>query len=71
MQEQGNRKSAPSKNQRPSGELIESKEYTLPANQPISVADEIRKLANLREEGLITEEEFKQMKQDLLQKNDS
>lgn len=71
MQEQSNRKSAPSKNQRPSSELIESKEYTLPANQPISVADEIRKLANLREEGLIIEEEFKQMKQDLLRKNDS
>jgi len=36
--------------------------------QPISIADEIRKLANLKEEGLITENEFKQMKQDLLRK---
>ena len=67
MQEQSNRKLAPSKNQQPN-ELLESKEYTLSKNQPISIADEIRKLANLKEEGLITENEFKQMKQDLLRK---
>ena len=71
MQEQTNRKVTPSKNQRFSGELQESKEYTLPPNQPISIADEIRKLANLKEEELITEDEFKQMKQDLLRKNGS
>jgi hypothetical protein len=62
MQEQTNRKSAPSKNQMPS-ELLESKEYTVPTNQPISIADQIRKLANLKQEGLIKEDEFKQMKQ--------
>ena len=45
MQNSGNRKSAPSKNQRPN-ELIESNEYTVPPNQSISIADEIRKLAN-------------------------
>ena len=39
MQEQSNRKLAPSKNQQPN-ELLESKEYTLSKNQPISIADE-------------------------------
>jgi hypothetical protein len=43
--------------------LLESKEYTVPTNQPISIADQIRKLANLKQEGLIKEDEFKQMKQ--------
>jgi hypothetical protein len=68
MQTRSNRKSAPSKNQKPN-ELLESKEYTEPPNQSISISDEIRKLAKLKEEGLITEEEFKQMKQDLIRKN--
>ena len=68
MQTSSNRKSAPSKNQKPN-ELLESKEYTEPPNQSISISDEIRKLAKLKEEGLITEEEFKQMKQDLIRKN--
>ena len=63
-------KSAPSKQQKPySSELLESKEYTIPSSQPISIADEIRKLAKLKEEGILTEEEFKQMKQDLIRKN--
>jgi hypothetical protein len=63
-------KSAPSKKQkRYSSELLESKEYTIPSSQPISIADEIRKLAKLKEEGILTEEEFKQMKQDLIRKN--
>jgi hypothetical protein len=64
----GGGKSAPSKKQKPS-ELLESKEYTVPFNQSISIADEIRKLAKLKEEGILTEEEFKQMKQDLIRKN--
>ena len=64
----GGGKSAPSKKQKPS-ELIESKEYTIPFNQSISIADELRKLAKLKEEGILTEEEFKQMKQDLIRKN--
>src|SRR5687768_3972108 len=68
MQSSTNRKSAPSKNQK-SNELLESKEYTLPSNQPISIADEIGKLARLKEEGVITDEEFKQLKQDLIKKN--
>jgi hypothetical protein len=62
-------KSAPSKKQKSSSELLESKEYTVPFNQSISVADELRKLAKLKEEGILTEEEFKQMKQDLIRKN--
>jgi Bacterial PH domain/Short C-terminal domain len=65
----GGGKSAPSKKQKPSSELHESKEYTVPFNQSISVADELRKLASLKEEGILTEEEFKQMKQDLIRKN--
>jgi hypothetical protein len=70
MHTTGNRKFAPSKNQMPN-ELLESKEYNVPTNQPISIADEIRKIGNLKKEGLITEDEFKQMKQDLLRKNSS
>ena len=62
-------KSAPSKKQKPSSELLESKEYTIPFNQSVSIADELRKLAKLKEEGILTEEEFKQMKQDLIRKN--
>jgi hypothetical protein len=61
-------KAAPSKKQKPS-ELLESKEYTVPFNQSISITDELRKLAKLKEEGILTEEEFKQMKQDLIRKN--
>jgi hypothetical protein len=63
-----NRKSKPSKYQT-SNRLAKSKENTIPANEPISIADEIRKLGKLKEEGLITPEEFQQMKQDLIKKN--
>ena len=62
-------KSAPSKKQKASSELLESKENTLPSIQSVSIADEIRKLAKLKEEGILTEEEFKQIKQDLIRKN--
>ena len=65
----GGGKSAPSKKQKASSELLESKEYTVPFNQSISIADELRKLAKLKEEGILTEEEFKRMKQDLIRKN--
>ena len=68
MQTSSNRKFAPSRNQKPN-ELIETKEYTVQSNQSISIADEIRKLAKLKEEGTITAEEFQQMKQDLMRKN--
>jgi Bacterial PH domain/Short C-terminal domain len=65
----GGAKSEPSKKQKTSSELVESKEYTVPFNQSISITDELRKLAKLKEEGILTEEEFKQMKQDLIRKN--
>jgi hypothetical protein len=68
MQTNSNRKSVPSRSQTPN-ELLESKGYTVPPNILISIADEIGKLAKLEEEGLITEEEFQQMKQDLIRKN--
>ena len=57
------------KKQKPCSELLESKEHTVPFNQSISIADELRKLAKQKEEGILTEEEFKQMKQDLIRKN--
>jgi hypothetical protein len=57
------------KNKKPYSELLESREYRVPSNRSISIADEIRKLAKLKEEGILTEEEFKQMKQDLIRKN--
>jgi hypothetical protein len=71
MQSSSSSKSAPSKKQKPSSELLESKEYTVPFNQSISLADELRKFAKLKEEGIITEEEFKQLKEDLMRKNRS
>jgi putative oligomerization/nucleic acid binding protein len=37
-------------------------------NQQISLADELTKLAKLKEQGIISEEEFTKMKQDLLKK---
>jgi hypothetical protein len=69
MQNDGGGKSTPSKKQKASSELLESKEYTVPFNQSVSIADELRKLTKLKEEGILTEEEFKQMKQDLIRKN--
>jgi Short C-terminal domain len=34
----------------------------------VSIADELMKLANLKEKGIISDEEFQQMKQDLIKK---
>jgi PH (Pleckstrin Homology) domain-containing protein/putative oligomerization/nucleic acid binding protein len=39
-----------------------------PQQQSTSIADELMKLANLKEKGVISEEEFQQMKQDLINK---
>jgi Bacterial PH domain/Short C-terminal domain len=50
-------------------ELDDPKEDTNIPNQSISIADELQKLAKLREEGLLTEEEFNQMKQNLIKTN--
>jgi Short C-terminal domain len=36
--------------------------------QSASIADELMKLATLKEKGIISEEEFQQMKQDLIKK---
>jgi hypothetical protein len=38
-------------------------------NPTISIADELVKLAKLKEQGVITESEFVQMKQDLIRRN--
>lgn len=61
-------KTAPSKDQM-SSELPESKEHSVAPNQYGSIADEIEKLAKLRERGILTDEEFRQMKQDLINRN--
>jgi hypothetical protein len=62
------RKSAPQKDT--SSELVDQKDdISSPAHKSISVADELRKLAKLKEEGTLTEQEFNQMKQDLIKKN--
>ena len=58
------RKSAPSK-KNISSKLFEPKVHT-PSNQSISIADELEKLAKLKQEGILTEEEFNQMKHDLI-----
>jgi hypothetical protein len=39
-----------------------------PQQQSISIADELMKLATLKEKGIISEDEFRQMKQDLIKK---
>jgi hypothetical protein len=36
--------------------------------QQLSIADELIKLASLKEKGVISEDEFQQMKQDLIKK---
>jgi hypothetical protein len=36
------------------------------SNQSISIADELEKLAKLKQDGILTEEEFNQMKHDLI-----
>jgi hypothetical protein len=48
---------------------FESQEQVTSSNQLVSIADEVRKLAKLKEEGIITEEEFQQMKEDLIRNN--
>jgi hypothetical protein len=65
---QSSKKLQPSQKQR-SFEPLESQEQVISSNQSLSVADELRKLAKLKEEGILTEEEFKQMKEDLIKKN--
>jgi predicted DNA-binding ArsR family transcriptional regulator len=60
------RKSAPSK-KNISSKLFEPRGHHTPSsNLSISVASELEKLAKLKEEGILTEEEFNQMKQKLI-----
>jgi len=59
------RKSAPSK-KNISSKLVEPRDHASSSNLSISVASELEKLAKLKEEGILTEEEFNQMKQKLI-----
>lgn len=63
---QDSRRSASSKKQKPTTDSHETKETITISNQSISIADELLKLAKLREEGILTEQEFNQMKQKLV-----
>jgi Bacterial PH domain/Short C-terminal domain len=46
-----------------------NQEQPLQGQQPsVSIADELSKLANLKQQGIISEDEFQQMKQDLINK---
>ncbi len=62
---QDSRKSAPSKKHIHS-KFLEPKDHTISSNQSVSIADELQKIAKLKEEGILTEKEFNQMKQDLI-----
>ena len=64
------RRIPPSKKQK-SIELNEPKEVKTTFNHSVSIADELRKLAKLKEEGILTEEEFNQMKQQLIKNKKS
>ncbi len=64
------RRIPPSKRQK-STELNEPKEVMTTFNHSVSIADELRKLAKLKEEGILTEEEFNQMKQQLIKNKKS
>lgn len=64
------RRIPPSKRQK-SIDLNEPKEVMTRSNHLVSIADELRKLAKLKEEGILTEEEFNQMKQQLIKNKES
>jgi hypothetical protein len=50
--------------------LLDSKEHTPSSDQTVvSIADELQKLAKLKEEKILTEEEFNHMKQGLIKNN--
>ncbi|HYJ03397.1 MAG TPA: PH domain-containing protein [Nitrososphaeraceae archaeon] len=63
------RKSAPSQKDTSSESVDQKDDISSSSHESISVADELRKLAKLKEEGTLTEQEFNQMKQDLIKKN--
>ena len=60
---------APSKKQKSPEAEDHIEENVTALNQSVSIADELQKLANLKEEGVLTEEEFNKMKQDLIRNN--
>lgn len=62
---QDSRRSTASKKQKPTTNSHETKE-TISNQSEVSIADELMKLAKLREEGILTEQEFNQMKQKLV-----
>ena len=63
------RKSAPSEKYEYS-KLLDSKEYTPSSDQTVvSIADELQKLVKLKEERILTEDEFNHMKQGLIKNN--
>ncbi|HEX6647765.1 MAG TPA: PH domain-containing protein [Nitrososphaeraceae archaeon] len=64
------RRIPPSKRQK-SIDLNEPKEDMTRSNHLVSIANELRKLAKLKEEGIVTEEEFNQMKQQLIKNKES
>ena len=59
------RRSAPSK-KKIFSKSFEPSVHTPSSNLSISIADALEKLAKLKEEGILTKEEFNQMKQDLM-----
>jgi len=59
------RRSAPSK-KKIFSKSFEPSVHTPSSNLSISIADALEKLAKLKEEGILTKEEFNQMKQDLI-----
>jgi Bacterial PH domain/Short C-terminal domain len=66
---QDSHKSAPSKKYESSKLVSQKDDISNQTHEPVSVADELRKLAKLKEEGILTEQEFNQMKQDLIKNN--
>lgn len=62
---QDNRRSTASKKQKTTTNSLETKE-NISNQSEVSIADELLKLAKLREEGILTEQEFNQMKQKLV-----
>ncbi|HET8856627.1 MAG TPA: PH domain-containing protein [Nitrososphaeraceae archaeon] len=63
--QQDSRRSIASKKQKPTTKSHETKE-TISNQSEVSIADELLKLAKLREEGILTEQEFNLMKQKLV-----
>jgi hypothetical protein len=65
-----NKNSVASQMQRLSSEFSDNNQAAIPLDDhhSISIADELRKLADLRSEGILTEQEFEHIKQELIRK---